>query len=134
MIADHLLAHIGQYILLKNKSGLLLLRKLRSAIAWGLPGGRIEEGESWEQALEREIKEETGLTITEPKPIAVHLMREGSMMKYCVYFKADVVDEARMLFDKKTHSLKWVSCQAAANLDYVSSDMKDIILGFLKET
>lgn len=30
---------------------------------WSIPGGRVEEGESDEQALEREMWEETGLTV-----------------------------------------------------------------------
>jgi 8-oxo-dGTP diphosphatase len=34
-----------------------------SAGLWSLPGGRIEAGESPEQAVEREVREETGLSV-----------------------------------------------------------------------
>jgi len=36
---------------------------------WSLPGGGIEEGERMEEALHREVWEETGLKIDEIKPL-----------------------------------------------------------------
>ncbi len=39
---------------------------------WGLPGGRVEHGESPERALHRELREETGLTASSARLIDVH--------------------------------------------------------------
>lgn len=41
---------------------------------WGTPGGHIEEGESPEEALRRELLEETGLRITAPLALFQHFL------------------------------------------------------------
>jgi 8-oxo-dGTP pyrophosphatase MutT (NUDIX family) len=40
---------------------------------WVLPGGRVEDGEPFEVALQREIQEETGLTVTIEQNLGEHL-------------------------------------------------------------
>lgn len=44
---------------------LLLIRRGHAphAGSWSLPGGRVEAGETLEQAVEREVREETGLRV-----------------------------------------------------------------------
>ncbi|KKQ78154.1 MAG: hypothetical protein A3A96_00310 [Candidatus Zambryskibacteria bacterium RIFCSPLOWO2_01_FULL_39_39] len=44
----------------------------RSSGEWCLPGGKLEWGESFEEGAIRETKEETGITIQDPKVISVH--------------------------------------------------------------
>lgn len=50
---------------------LLLVRRARPPAAgrWSLPGGRIELGETPEQALAREVAEETGLRVSVGRPV-----------------------------------------------------------------
>jgi ADP-ribose pyrophosphatase YjhB (NUDIX family) len=53
--------------IITDRAGRLLLIKRGhepEAGRWSLPGGRIEPGESDQQALVREVREETGLTVT----------------------------------------------------------------------
>jgi|SRR3989344_6155250 len=47
-------------VFLDNENRVLLLKK-NSGDRWMLPGGRVEENETWEEGLRREIKEETGI-------------------------------------------------------------------------
>lgn len=44
----------------------------RSAGEWSLPGGKMDWGETLEEGAAREVKEETNITIKDPKVTSVH--------------------------------------------------------------
>ena len=54
---------ISRAVILDNKKILLIHRFNKGREYYVIPGGHIEKGESQEQALIREIKEETGLDV-----------------------------------------------------------------------
>ncbi len=63
---------VGVKVLLKNPDGkFLLIRRSSEKYAnskWDIPGGRIDKGSRLNENLAREVKEETGLTMTsEPR-------------------------------------------------------------------
>ncbi|MGF6763853.1 8-oxo-dGTP diphosphatase [Paraburkholderia sp. GAS33] len=54
---------------------------------WVLPGGRVEEGESLEQALVREIYEETGLAVRIVQKLGEYLQRLADTTVTLNYFR-----------------------------------------------
>ena len=60
-----MIVHHGVYGVILREDNILLVLKTRGPYKglWDLPGGRLEKGESKEQALIREISEETGVKV-----------------------------------------------------------------------
>ena len=53
------------------KDGKILLQRRKDDGLWAINGGCLEMGETFEQALVRELKEELGITVTKARPVAV---------------------------------------------------------------
>ncbi len=60
----------GAVVIIRNSKGEVLLQK-RPEGRWGLPGGLMNLGESFEQVAKREVLEETGLEIQNVKLLSV---------------------------------------------------------------
>lgn len=56
---------------------------------WTLPGGRIEPGETIEQCAIREIAEEVGLVIRNPKPVIVQALGRDQTFRLAVFATQD---------------------------------------------
>jgi len=60
---------VGAVVMKDNKVLLVKRNKAPQKGLWAIPGGSVELGETLQAAAEREIREETGLTITAGQPI-----------------------------------------------------------------
>ena len=66
-------ARVGLGVLVNKSGRVLMLRrsKVHGDGAWSAPGGHIDQGETLEQCAEREVLEETGVTIRNIRFFAV---------------------------------------------------------------
>ncbi|MDN4604086.1 NUDIX domain-containing protein [Paenibacillus sp. F6_3S_P_1C] len=65
--------------IIRDHMGRILLQKRSDYGDWGLPGGGMEPGESIEETMIREVKEETGLDVSSYELTSIYT---GEKMKY----------------------------------------------------
>ena len=68
LIGNRLMLVPGTRLVLADAEGRILIEHRRDFDVWGLPGGMIEPGESFETGARRELAEETGLVAEAMRP------------------------------------------------------------------
>src|SRR5690349_11084428 len=100
-----------------DNSGRILLQLRSDFHRWGLPGGAIEVGETFEQAVVRETKEETNLEVAVNRLIGVYSDPAFTTTRYpggdLVHY-VSIVFECRVLGGNLAHNdestdLRWFS-------------------------
>lgn len=100
-IAGGMRVRVGVGVVVRGLEDAILLEKRRDCGWWGLPGGKVEPGESLIDAAVREVFEETGLTVEVTHLIGVYSDPDGRIVTYPdngdVVQLVDVVVGARVL-------------------------------------
>ncbi len=98
-------------IIYDKEKGILFEKRADNGM-WCVPGGAIELGESLEQALAREVKEETSLDISNPKLFDVYANSHMIYPNKDEVYYTDVVYEVSeytgaLKCDAESTELKW---------------------------
>ncbi len=113
--------------LVRNEQNQLLLVKHHQR-GWELPQGRVEEGESLEEALHREVREETGVSIYAPQAAVVwSKLSAPAAVIFC--FTATYAS-GQLIPSEETPKVVWIEgTQALARIEHpVNRDRLEVLL------
>ena len=105
-------------------------RKKRDWPGITFPGGHIESGESFTDAVIREVQEETGLHIRSPQLCGIKDWCEGQC-RYVVLFYKTAQFEGKLRSSAEGH-VWWEDVENLPSLN-LSLDMKDMVRVFTEE-
>jgi 8-oxo-dGTP diphosphatase len=90
---------------------------------WSFPKGKLEQGESWQDAAVREVEEETGLTCTVGEEVGRthYLSLQGP--KEARYYR--MYSDGEAVAQNEVDEVRWVSLEGAAEL---LSNQRDVEL------
>lgn len=107
-LANHRVS-LGVVGLIDDGEGRLLVldHRFRPRWTWGLPGGFVRAGERLDAALEREIREETGLRIAvDPAPFDVEHLVGPALVS--VALRARMVGGTAIALSPEIREARWV--------------------------
>ncbi|MGD0801412.1 MAG: (deoxy)nucleoside triphosphate pyrophosphohydrolase [Terracidiphilus sp.] len=103
------------------------------ALLWEFPGGKIEAGESPEQALARELDEELGIRATIGPPVTRirHNYRHGGAVDLQFFAVREFAGEIE---SRIYHQVRWVRLEELADYEFLAADrglIRDLAAGKL---
>jgi 8-oxo-dGTP diphosphatase len=101
---------------------------------WDLPGGHIALGESFEDCLLREVKEETGLDVAIDRILGLHSMVSEPYLQALYACRLTVFQNVKLRADEHVEH-RWVTPAELAGLElipYLAAILQRGMLSFVK--
>ena len=130
-------------IIIEDNKLLVMQRNKYGSEYFTLVGGRVAEGESAEDALVREVQEETGLRVIEYQPVFIEEHAAPYNEQYIYLCEVaphdsvtiqDASEEGRMnRLGANMHAPFWVSLKSFATLPFRTPQLQKAIIEALKK-
>ena len=137
------MANAARAIIIQGDKMLLMHRNKDGKTYYTLVGGRLQENESPEQALAREVKEETGLDVTSCRLVYIEEHAEPYNRQYIFVCEVaphsgvaiqEASEEALMnKFTTNIHQPLWVNTSAFGTLPFNTAQLQTAIVRDLKK-
>ena len=121
----HHIGKVGEYAIIRNTQGQFLMVLLHDPQQWHFPGGRIDEGEQALEGLHREIREETGITVTNVVPVHTTIFTDE--WKYGVFYTADAVEPSEIRCSAEHCDVRWFSLEELDQIDFWQPFYRELI-------
>lgn len=109
-------------VIYKDNKLLIAQRNLKKAQGglWEFPGGKVEKGESYENALIREIKEEFNANIEVKEYIGENIHHYPEKDIKLLFYKARLLSEKIELLEHEDY--KWITKEDKDNFEFAGAD------------
>ena len=109
-------------IIYKDDKILLTRRKKGKSLEgyWEFPGGKVEKGETDKSALERELNEELGLSVSELTYFSENKHEYDTFSIHLIAFKCNAHDNPKRLVDHD--KFEWLNSEEIKNLNLAAAD------------
>lgn len=109
-------------VIYKDNKFLIAQRNLKKAQGglWEFPGGKVEKGESYENALTREIKEEFNANIEVKEYIGENIHHYPEKDIKLLFYKARLLSEKIELLEHEDY--KWITKEDKDNFKFAGAD------------
>lgn len=121
---------LGAFIIDEKKRLLIVKKSSREQIdpgMWVVPGGKVKANENIIDALKREVKEETGLSVISYRWIGEDVFRIDSKFFHAAHFLCKVRSTMNIKLEKNLLEYKWITKSQVLNFQ-IPKNIKEEIL------